>query len=261
MRVAAGALAGLALTIGAWSAYASVLAGRPVPVSSGGASNLFVGTYLPGGGTMFGLKREWAGRVGDADAALRGAPFWRIPQKKVIDAVAAEWPGRGREAALRAAALENLRRYALGDPGGFLRMAADKVERLWVGYTVGTHRHERAPVKALHLALVLLGALGLAAGLALRRGRSPELWALALVLLYVTAINVVLVAEARHNLPYMPLMAAGGAAGLALARRRAPRPVLEPTAPVITVRRLQPPAEAPSGARQEEPATDVAPAA
>ena len=48
------------------------------------------------------------------------------------------------------------------------------------------------------------------AGLAVRRGRSPELWALGIVLLYVTATNAVLVSEARHNLPYMPLLAAWG---------------------------------------------------
>ena len=53
-------------------------------------------------------------------------------------------------------------------------------------------------------------------------------------------MNVVLVSEARHNLPFMPLIAAGGAAGLALAaaRLRRPRPVLEPAGEAITVRRL-----------------------
>src|SRR5215218_3449655 len=60
LRASAGALAGLTLTMGAWSMYASIVAGRPVPVSSGGASNLYVGTYLPGDGSMFGLKHAWA---------------------------------------------------------------------------------------------------------------------------------------------------------------------------------------------------------
>jgi len=62
------------------------------------------------------------------------------------------------------------------------------------------------------------------------------------VLLYVTAMNAVLVSEARHNLPYVPILAAGGAAGVALAaaRLRRPRPVLEPATGGSRVRRLRP---------------------
>ena len=254
LRATAGALVGLALTMGAWSVYASAIAGRPVPVSSGGASNLYVGTYLPGDGTMYGLKHAWAGRVGQVHPRLRGVAPYRIPQLRVIDAVAAQRPGLDRESALRAAALENLRRYALGDPSAFAGMAARKVQRLWLEYSVGNFRNRREWIEALHLALVLIGAVGLATGLAVRRGRSPELWALGLVLLYVTATNAILVSEARHNLPYLPLLAAGGAAGLALAaaRLRRPRPVLEPAAEAITVRRLRQPAPAAAGRGAEE---------
>jgi hypothetical protein len=139
-------------------------------------------------------------------------------------------------------------------------MAARKVKRLWLEYSVGTFRNRREWIEALHLALVLVGAAGLATGLAVRRGRSPELWALGIVLLYVTATNAVLVAEARHNLPYMPLLAAGGAAGLALAaaRLRRPRPVLEPATSAITVRRLRPPA-APASPPAAAPAEERLP--
>ena len=242
LRASAGALAGLALTMGAWSMYASIVAGRPVPVSSGGASNLYVGTYLPGDGSMFGLKHAWAQGVAEMYPRYRGMRPHQIPQLRVIDAVAAERPGLSREGALRAAALENLRRYAIGEPGAFAAMALRKVERLWLQYSVGGFRTRREWVQALHLALLLVGGVGLAAGLAVCRGRSPELWALGIVLLYVTATNAVLVSEARHNLPYMPLLAAGGAAGLAMAaaRVRRPRPVLEPAGEAITVRRLTP---------------------
>jgi hypothetical protein len=38
----------------------------------------------------------------------------------------------------------------------------------------------------------------------------------------VTAVNLVLVSEARHNLPVMPVLVAGGLAGLALALRLIP---------------------------------------
>jgi hypothetical protein len=85
-------LAGILVPTAPWSAYASSVAGKPVPVSSGGASNLFVGTYVPGDGSMFGLKRELAGDVARMYPELRGDPFWRLPQQKVIDTVAARRP-------------------------------------------------------------------------------------------------------------------------------------------------------------------------
>ena len=257
LKVTAGAAVGLALTMGAWSVYASSIAGRVVPVSSGGASNLYVGTYLPGDGTMFGLKHAWADRVGDVHPGLRGVAPYRIPQLRVIDAVAAQRPGLDRESSLRAAALDNIRRYALGEPSAFAGMAARKVKRLWLEYSVGMYRNRREWIEALHLALVLVGAVGLATGLAVRRGRSPELWAVGIVLLYVTAMNAVLVSEARHNLPYMPLMAAAGAAGLALAARRLrrPRPVLVPAAEGVSVQRLRAGTSAAAAAEERLPDT------
>ncbi len=203
----AAVLAGAAvLTLAPWSVFASGVAGRFVPVSSGGASNLFVGTYLPGDGTMFGLKR-----------ALGFRPT--TPQLFVIDRVAREHgsPPAAREDALRDAAAANVRRYVLGDPLGFAGMALRKVDRLWLSSTVGTYRAERPWTRAYHLLLVGLGALGLIAGLVATRGRAPALWVVVAVVAYLTAVNVVLVSEARHNLPVMPVLVAGGVAGLARA--------------------------------------------
>jgi 4-amino-4-deoxy-L-arabinose transferase-like glycosyltransferase len=203
----AAVLAGAAvLTLAPWSVYASSVAGRFVPVSSGGASNLFVGTYLPGDGTMFGLKR-----------ALGFRPA--TPQLFVIDRVAREHgsPPAAREDALRDAAADNVRRYLLGDPLGFAGMALRKVDRLWLSSTVGTYGTERPWTRAYHLLLVGLGALGLIAGLVATRGRAPALWVVVAVVAYLTAVNVVLVSEARHNLPVMPVLVAGGVAGLARA--------------------------------------------
>ena len=39
-----------------WTIFASSKAGKFVPVSKGSAAALFVGTYLPGGGTTIGMK-------------------------------------------------------------------------------------------------------------------------------------------------------------------------------------------------------------
>ena len=74
------------LVIAPWMAFAAAMSGRLVPVTSGGASNLFVGTYLPGDGSMFGAKRELGPEV------HRRLPQWRatrptnIPQGVVMSA-------------------------------------------------------------------------------------------------------------------------------------------------------------------------------
>ena len=191
-----------------WTLYASSETGRFTPVSSGGASNLFVGTYLPGDGSMFGLKRALGFK-------------WNTPQTKVLDAVAERRPELDRDAALRAAAMENVREYVLGDPIGFAGLAARKVDRLWLGYTRGTHHNARPVITAYHLMLVAVGFLGLA--FALVRRLDAAFWVPAVVVLYVTLVNIALVAEARHNLPIMPVLVAAGVAGLAVAAQGVPR--------------------------------------
>ncbi len=121
--------------------------------------------------------------------------------------------------------MQNLRDYALGDPISFAGMAARKVWRLWGGYTLGTYRNPRTPVTVLHLAFVAFGLVGLVAGFAATRGAAP-MWLLGGVLLYVAAINALLVSEARHNLALMPVVVVTGAAGVFLAadsRTRAAR--------------------------------------
>ena len=196
------------VTLAPWTIYASSDHGRFTPVSSGGASNLYVGTYLPGDGTMFGLKR-----------AQGFSPT--TPQKTVLDAVAERRPESDRDAALRGAALENVRRYVLGDPLSFAGLALRKVDRLWLSYTLGTHRNPRDAVTVYHLLLVGLSVLGL--GVALIRRLDPAFRVPGAAVLYVTLVNVALVSEARHNLPVLPVLVAGGVAGLVLGAQRLPR--------------------------------------
>jgi hypothetical protein len=167
---------------------------------------------------MFGAKKALADDVRARDPEMAGKKYFQIPQSAVIATVAARHPDLGTDAALRKEGMHNLRDYALGDPVAFAEMGARKVWRLWGGYTLGTYRNARTWISALHLALVGFGALGLLAGLVLVR--TPAMWLLGGVLLYVTALNAILVSEARHNLPLMPLVAAMGATGLVLAARR-----------------------------------------
>jgi hypothetical protein len=85
-----------------------------------------------------------------------------------------------------------------------------------------------------HLLLVAFGLVGLVAGFVATRG-AAAMWLLGGVLLYVSAINALLVSEARHNLSVMPIVVATGAAGVFLAatrlrERRAASPEREVTA-------------------------------
>ena len=205
-RTAVALVVAAVVVLAPWSAYVSSETGRFVPVSSGGASNLYVGTYVPGDGTMVGLKRALGYEA-------------TTPQRIVIDRVAARRPGLDREAALREAAKTNLREHVLGDPAGFAAMGVRKVERLWLHYTLGGYRNARPWILDLHRFLVLLGLASVTAALAVGRGRARALWIVALAVAYVTAVNVVLVSEARHNLPFMPVVIARAAEGLACLQR------------------------------------------
>lgn len=226
---------GCLLLVGPWSAYASDREGHFVPVSDGGPSNLFIGTFLPGDGGLTGTKHALADQTRARFPELAGEKPFRLPMPKVLITVRERRPGLTRDDALRAAGMENLRRYALGEPVAFAGMMARKVERLWLHYTVGAFQDERAWIRVVHVGIVVLALVGLVGAAARRRG-GAGLWVLGLTLLYITALNAVLVSEPRHNLAVMPLVVAAGVAGLAAALRGAPPPAAlrtlrSPTAP------------------------------
>jgi hypothetical protein len=210
-------LAGALLAIAPWSAYATHRRGAFVPITTSSWSTLFVGTYLPGDGRIFGM-REKLGPVARAhNPRIRGVADANLRAEWIIDAIAARHPELGREAALRRETLSNLRRYAIGRPGAFAGMEARKLARMWLGYDRGTHHGRRAWVLAVHLLLVAGALAGLLAGL--WRTRGPALWAVLATLLLATAVSAFFVAEARQSARLIPLLVAGGAAGAALARR------------------------------------------
>ena len=208
-------LAGCLVAVVPWSVFASLRNDAFVPVSSGGGTNFFVGTLLPAEGSVFRAKKLLADETRERFPRLRDEPAFRLPAARVMDAVAARRPGMARDAALQAEAIDNLERYALDSPVAFAGMMAHKVERLWLHYTTGTFGQERVWILAMHLAIVALGLGGLVAAAVRRRG-GAALWLIGLTLLYMTALNAVLISEARHNLAVMPLVAVAGAAGLAL---------------------------------------------
>jgi 4-amino-4-deoxy-L-arabinose transferase-like glycosyltransferase len=230
--LAAGAamLAGSLVLMAPWSLFASAHAHRFVPVTDGGAANLFVGTYLPANGTLFGVKRHFAAETRRAHPAVRHVRTFALRQQLVLDTVAAGYPGRTRDAALRAAAKDNLRRYALGQPLAFAGMEVRKLWRMWGGPYRAGRRQAGGLATWEHRLLVVLAGLGLIAGIAATR--DARLILLAAFVVLTTAVDVAFVSEARHNARLMPMLLAAGAAGWCLViprvrerRRSGPRPV------------------------------------
>jgi hypothetical protein len=203
------------IAIAPWSVYASGRRHQFTPVTSSSWSGLFVGTYLPGGGRIFGLREALGHEARAHNPRLRGIPDGNLRTEWILDAVAARHPHLGRSAALERETRRNLRRYAIGRPLRFAAMQTGKVARMWVGYDRGTHHRRRAWILALHLLLSAAALAGLVLGL--WRTGHPILWAILLTVLTVTAVNAFFVSEARHNVRVLPLLIAGGAAGASLA--------------------------------------------
>jgi hypothetical protein len=210
------------LTILAWSIYVSTRVDRLTPVTTGDAPALFVGTYLPGGGSTAGMKRD----LGDEARAFTTSSRFKklsnadLPAGVVLDLVAARHPDLDRSAALRREALENLR-YDIGHPIEYAQMTLHKVDLLWLHPSRLGNTSKPGWIAIVHLIVLALSLAGLVAGLV--RAPSLELCVLALVPLYGTVLHAVLVSQARYNLPLMPLVIAAGVAGATLAWRARPR--------------------------------------
>src|SRR4051812_49140356 len=89
-RAAAGAiiLAAAALTVAPWVAFVASSKHTLVPVTTGGGSNLFIGTYLPGHGTIFGLKRALGPVLRAHHPSLRHTPDFRLSEERILLGVA-----------------------------------------------------------------------------------------------------------------------------------------------------------------------------
>ena len=132
----AGAVAGCATLLGVlaivgpWSAFASRRDRHFVPITDGGPTTLFVGTYLPGHGTVFGLKHALAREAMRVHPSIRHKAIFRLREKVFLDAVAARHPELSRDAAISAELHRNLRVYLLGRPVAFAGMLAAKTWRM-----------------------------------------------------------------------------------------------------------------------------------
>lgn len=217
---ACATLLGVLAIVGPWTAFASRRDRHFVPITDGGPTTLFVGTYLPGHGTVFGLKHALAREAMRVHPSIRHKAIFRLREKVFLDAVAARHPGLTRDAAITAELHRNLRVYLLGRPVGFAGMLAAKTWRMWAFPFRGTFGRVSARTLWLHRVLVVLALAGLLAGLIRRRS---AILGLALLILGVTAaLDIAFVAEARHAFRLMPALLAAGAGGWALLASRAP---------------------------------------
>jgi hypothetical protein len=204
-------LGGAVLAIAPWSIYASDRAGEFVPVTRGSASALFVGTYLPGNGTTVGMKRSLAAAAKRRNPKLRGTADFDLEARSVLAVVAARHPDLDFNQAVAVEARHNISRYVRDDPVGYAGMMLNKVQRMWSRYARGGARHTSPFIRGWHILLVLLAVAGLVAGIA--RRRSLLLACILAAALVSTAVHMLVVSQARYNLPLMPALLAGGVAG------------------------------------------------
>jgi hypothetical protein len=107
--------------VGLWSLNVSA------PVSTGGGSAFFVGTFLPGDATL----------------------------------VATRHPDRDRDAALRAEAWRNLRTYPREAPAAYAAMVSKKLPRLWLKPSPRSDGLRATPLRIWHALIVLAAFAGL----------------------------------------------------------------------------------------------------
>ena len=219
-----GVLAGAcALVLAPWTIYASSQEGQFVPVTKGSASALFVGTYLPGGGTTVGMKFALEKQLRAKHPELAGTKTYKIPAKYALDLFIAKHPGLTRDEALQREARHNLIHYSTTQPVSFAKMAFNKAKRMWFFYYRGGGVHYISTVtRVWQIFLVVACTLGLIAGI--WRRRDPVLMAVLLAVALSTAVHAIVVSQARYNLPLMPSLIAAGVAGWFLAVRRPAQP-------------------------------------
>jgi 4-amino-4-deoxy-L-arabinose transferase-like glycosyltransferase len=209
-----------AIVLAPWTIYASREEGRFIPVTKGSAAALFVGTYLPGGGTTIGMKEHLENQLRAKHPEYKDLKTYKIPAADALELFAAKHPDLPRDQALSKEAKKNLIHYSTTQPVAFARMQWAKAKRMWFFYYRGGGVHYiSTPMRIWQVLLVIGCSLGLLAGII--RRRDPLLAAAALTVAFSTFVHTIVVSQARYNVPLMPLLISAGVAGwfLALARR------------------------------------------
>ena len=140
------------------------------PGDQGLAAALFVGTYLPGGGTTMGMKTHLEDELRRRHPKYDEIKTYKIPAAAALEIFAEKYPGLSRDEALQKEARKNLIHYSTHDPVAFAQMQWAKAKRMWFFYYRGGGVHYiSTPMRIWQVFLVLACGAGLLAGLIRRR--------------------------------------------------------------------------------------------
>jgi 4-amino-4-deoxy-L-arabinose transferase-like glycosyltransferase len=224
----------LVLVILPWSIFASAKAGRVVPLTVGGGSAFFVGTYLPGGGSTYGLKAKIRPEIVKRYPQYKDTYYKDIPGKIALNTVAARHPGVSRDSALLTEARKNLKDAVLHHPLKLLDLWRHKFSKMWFRASLGGAHHPMPVLRTYHNILVIIMGIGMLLGII--RRRDPAMISILVGLVTATGVHMLAVAHGRYGLPLMPMFLAAGVAGwwtigAELVARRRGDPAAEPPEP------------------------------
>ncbi len=157
------------------------------------------------------MKRSLGAEAKERNPKLRGRADFDLEARSVLAVVADRHPDMEFNAAVALEARKNISRYVREDPVGYAQMMLNKVQRMWSRYARGGARHTTWAIRGPHIALVLLALAGLLLGVF--RRKSLLLACILAAALTSTAVHMLVVSQARYNLPLMPALLAGGLAG------------------------------------------------
>ena len=155
-------------------------------MTKGSAAALFVGTYLPGGGTTIGMKEHLEDELRRRHPEYEGMKTYKIPAADALEIFAERHPDLSRDEALQKEARKNLIHYSTTQPVQFAQMQWAKAKRMWFFYYRGGGVHYiSTPMRIWQVFLVLACGAGLLAGLI--RRRDPLLGAVLITVAFCTA--------------------------------------------------------------------------
>jgi hypothetical protein len=211
-------LAALLLTLSPWLVYASDTEGRFVPITTSGPHAFFIGTYLPGKGLLVPTEEQLAPEV------CRHFPedcgrYWEHSAAPVFRLIEARNPGLSENDAVNKENLENIRKYALGEPTAFAGMLWNKFWKMWDNvWSGGNGTYNPDTSQTQHMLYLMLAWIGLLAGAILTR-RFVLMVSVA-VLLSVAALATLFNDQPRYNVSLMALLLCSGTVGAWLACER-----------------------------------------
>ncbi|MGE4428233.1 MAG: hypothetical protein AB7G37_17405, partial [Solirubrobacteraceae bacterium] len=147
-----------------WTIYASGKAEKFVPITTGGGSAFFVGTFLDGNGSTFDMKYVLQDEIRAKHPEYADTDYKQIPAELVLNEVAARHPDLDRDEALLKEARENLRDAVLGRPNELAGLMVFKLGKMWLRATLGGSSTKKPVLRTGHVVLVLVTFLGLMVG-------------------------------------------------------------------------------------------------